>query len=386
MWNERGSSNEYGIDQDGDVFSCGALKSQHGAVGEPFIVKPDLPEVGVFTISLETPPKDSDLGLSPDDVWPLQPGSLDNVPSSVSNRGHHQDEAKFRFVMKYPVSLSQEGKVTPVGSGANKLDKYEQLKAPKKHNNRGRAEQLTRYIHKYDCEDFMEYAVDIHYWKVSVEEAFLPDDWTKVQYDITPGMRLALLEWMVTVTRTLEFSLETWCLAVNYLDRFLCIQLVGRDTLQLVGLTALWLAAKQEELVPPGLEQLVTLAAESYTEINFRHMELLILTKLEQRLAAPTPAYHLNHLIAVEEERDWSEDLSRHMVEIVLADHVLARQRPSRIAHAVYEAIKSLDVCAVQILENTCPKCEPENADMWCEELFQMCLQRVLEALTMTPF
>ena len=47
---------------------------------------------------------------------------------------------------------------------------------------------------------------------------------------------------------------------------------------------------------------------------------------------------------------------------------------------------QSLDVCAVQILENTCPKCEPENADMWCEELFQMCLQRVLEALTMTPF
>ena len=233
------------------MFSCGALQSQHGAIGEPFIVKPDLPEVGVFTISLETPPKDSDLGLSPDDAWPQQQGSVDNVQSSVSSRGHHQDEAKLRFVTKYPVSLSQEGKVTPAGSGANKLDKYEQLKAPKKHNNRGRAEQLTRYIHKYDCEDFMEYAVDIHHWKVSLEEAFLPGDWTKVQYDITPGMRLALLEWMVTVTRTLEFSLETWCLAVNYLDRFLCIQLVGRDTLQLVGLTALWLAAKQEELVPP---------------------------------------------------------------------------------------------------------------------------------------
>ena len=92
--------------------------------------------------------------------------------------------------------------------------------------------------------------------------------------------------------------------------------------------------------MPPGLDQLVTLAAETYTEVNFRHMELLILAKLELRLAAPTPAYLLNHLIAVEEEKDWSEDLSRHMVEIVLEDHVLARQRPSRIAHAVYEAIK----------------------------------------------
>ena len=44
--------------------------------------------------------------------------------------------------------------------------------------------------------------------------------------------------------------------------------------------------------------------------------------------------------MSVEEERDWSEDLSRHMVELVMEDHVLARERPSKIAHAVYEAIK----------------------------------------------
>ena len=57
-------------------------------------------------------------------------------------------------------------------------------------------------------------------------------------------------------------------------------------------------------------------------------------------VAAPTAATHLHHLIAVEEEKDWNEDLSRHPVEIVMEDHVLARQRPSRIAHAVYHAIK----------------------------------------------
>ena len=64
------------------------------------------------------------------------------------------------------------------------------------------------------------------------------------------------------------------------------------------------------------------------------------MAKLKFRLAAPTPAYHLHHLIAVEEEKDWSDDLSRHMVEIILEDHVLAREKPSKIAHAVYEAIK----------------------------------------------
>ena len=52
----------------------------------------------------------------------------------------------------------------------------------------------------------------------------------------------------------------------------------------------------------------------------------------------------------------------------------------------ILTSFQSLDVSAVQILENSCPKCEPNNADMWCEELFQLCLQRVLESLTMTPY
>ena len=87
-------------------------------------------------------------------------------------------------------------------------------------------------------------------------------------------------------------------------------------------------------------EQLVALTADTYTTINFKHMELLILAKLQFRLAAPTAAYHLHHLIAVEDEEDWSEDLSRHLVEVIMEDHVLARERPSKIAHAVYHGIK----------------------------------------------
>ena len=96
----------------------------------------------------------------------------------------------------------------------------------------------------------------------------------------------------------------------------------------------------KEELLPPSLDQLVALCAESYSAMNFKHMELLMLSKLEFRLAAPTAAYLLSHLTSVEEEKDWSEDLSRHMVEIILEDHFLAREPPSKIAHAIYDAIK----------------------------------------------
>ena len=41
--------------------------------------------------------------------------------------------------------------------------------------------------------------------------------------------------------------------------------------------------------------------------------------------------------------------------------------------------LQECDLAAVQSLENSCPKCEPHNE--WSEQLFQMCLQRVLQAL-----
>jgi len=326
------------------------------------------PEEEVFSLSLETE-------QSP--AWPYMDstssssGSMFNLSRLISPlKALGEEERKSR--PSVTPGASRDGKRKRVGSPP----------APKKLKNRGRAEELQRYIHKYECEDMMEYAVDTHHWKVSLEESYQPDNWEVTQLEITPGMRLSLLDWLVTVTRTLDLSLETWCLAVNYLDRFLCSQLIGKDCLQLVGLTALWLGAKQEELLPPSLEQLVALTADTFTTINFQHMELLILAKLKFRLAAPTAAYHLHHLIAVEEEEDWSEDLSRHLVEIIMEDHILARERPSKIAHAVYQTIKEFDLTAVQILESSCPRCEPHNADIWSEELFQMCLQRVMQALT----
>jgi len=76
----------------------------------------------------------------------------------------------------------------------------------------GRSRQLTRYFHQYECEDFMEYAVDIFDWKKSLELHYLPGELGLVQSEITDGMRMALLGWMVDVTRKLDFSLHTWCL------------------------------------------------------------------------------------------------------------------------------------------------------------------------------
>jgi len=245
--------------------------------------------------------------------------------------------------------------VTPSKKNQDELSNQE---APPRHKKVGRSRELARYFHQYECEDFMEYAVDLFVWKKSLEAYYWPGEWEERQSEVTSSMRMLLLEWMVDISRELEFSLETWCLAVNYLDRFLGVQPLSKD-------------------------ELVSLCADSYSTTNFKHMELIVLARLNFNLAAPTPAFYLSHLVAVEDEKDWSEDLARHLVEFIMEDNILARVSPCRIAQSVFNVIKACNTTSLRVMEGSCPKCEPQNTDQWCREFFEACLQRVVDMLAM---
>merc|ERR1719309_1087291 len=112
-------------------------------------------------------------------------------------------------------------------------------------------------------------------------------------------MRYTLLQWTAALARQLELSLETWCLSANYLDRFMAVQLLDKDCLQLAGLTCLLVAAKVEEQTPPEICELLSLCGSAYTRANFRHMEVILLSKLNFQLLAPTPSFLLAHLVQV---------------------------------------------------------------------------------------
>jgi len=332
------------------------------------------PEEEVFSMSLESPVKK----LSQSYDW-MDRESCNNLFESSCCEVKVKPPAEATSALELESSLAGYLPVTPVKVYDSPTINQE---APARINKKiGRSRQLTRYFHQYECEDFMEYAVDTFDWKKSLELHYLPGEWGLMQSEVTDGMRMALLGWMVDVTRELDFSLHTWCLAVNYLDRFLGVQLISKDCLQLVGLTTLWLGAKQEELCPPTTDELVSLCADSYSTLNFHHMELIILAKLNFNLAAPTAAFFLSHLVAVEDEKEWSEDLSRHLVEFILEDNLLARTSPSKIAHSVFKVIKACDMTALRVIEGSCPKCEPLNADQWCRDFFEACLQRVVDML-----
>ena len=61
-----------------------------------------------------------------------------------------------------------------------------------------------------------------------------------------------------------ELMEETLYLTVNLIDRFLAVQPVVRKKLQLVGVTAMLLACKYEEVLVPVVEDLILISDKAY--------------------------------------------------------------------------------------------------------------------------
>lgn len=77
---------------------------------------------------------------------------------------------------------------------------------------------------------------------------------------------------------------ETLFLTVNIIDRFLARQTVVRKKLQLVGVTAMLLACKYEEVSVPVVQDLVLISDRAYTREEILEMVIYSLSALSFRI------------------------------------------------------------------------------------------------------
>jgi len=104
-----------------------------------------------------------------------------------------------------------------------------------------------------------------------------PNYLDKCQNNITWTMRMILLDWMQEVCSDYLFKRETFHYAVNYVDRYLAlVHHIEVKSLQLIGLGALFLAAKMEEVYTPKIDNIVTAANNSYSQSQVRSVEYKI--------------------------------------------------------------------------------------------------------------
>jgi G2/mitotic-specific cyclin 2 len=100
------------------------------------------------------------------------------------------------------------------------------------------------------------------------------DGQSEIQWD----MRRTLVDWLLQVHLRYHMLPETLWIAVNIVDRFLSKRVVSLVKLQLVGLTAMFIAAKYEEIMAPSVDEFVYMAEQGYSREEILKGERIILT------------------------------------------------------------------------------------------------------------
>ncbi|XP_063751372.1 cyclin-A1 [Eleginops maclovinus] len=184
-----------------------------------------------------------------------------------------------------------------------------------------------------------DYAEDIHLYLRESERKSRPSpDYLEKHPEITNGMRVILVDWLVEVVQEYRLRSETLHLAVNYLDRFLSYTAsVKRSKLQLVGTAALMIAAKYEEICPPELNEFVYTTDSTYTSKQLVSMEHVFLKVLSFRMAAPTTNQFLRLFMSIHSVCTITENLSQYVAELSLLEiDPFLQYTPSLVAAGAY--------------------------------------------------
>jgi cyclin B len=99
-----------------------------------------------------------------------------------------------------------------------------------------------------------------------LESIYAPGTYMTFQKDINHKMRSILVDWLIEVHHKFKLQQPTLWLTINLLDRYLEIVPTTRNKLQLVGVSALLIACKFEEIYPPEVKDCVYITGKF---INF---------------------------------------------------------------------------------------------------------------------
>ncbi|KAL7279032.1 hypothetical protein ACG7TL_006865 [Trametes sanguinea] len=179
-----------------------------------------------------------------------------------------------------------------------------------------------------------EYADDIFEYMHELEEEVMPDpDYMDGQTEINWQMRQTLVDWLLQVHLRYHLLPETLWIAVNIVDRFLTKRAVSLMKLQLVGVTAMFIAAKYEEILAPSVEEFVFMTERGYTKEEILKGERIMLQTLEFKISHYCSPYSWMRKISKADDYELqTRTLGKFLTEVTLLDHRFLRVKPSLVA------------------------------------------------------
>jgi len=154
-------------------------------------------------------------------------------------------------------------------------------------------------------------------------------------------MREILTDWLIEVHLKFKLLPETLYLTVNLIDRYLSMTSIYRNKLQLVGVTAMLIASKYEEIYPPIVSDFVYITDNAYTRDEILKMEERMLTALQFGIHFTSPNRFLERFLYLKNSSETEKYFALFMLEGSLIQYQLLVYPPSVLAaSALYLASK----------------------------------------------
>jgi len=150
---------------------------------------------------------------------------------------------------------------------------------------------------------------------------YLPNPhYMDIQTEIQWSMRSVLMDWLVQVHQRFHLLPETLFLTVNYIDRFLSVKVVSLAKLQLVGATAILIAAKVEEVTCPSVQEIVFMVDKGFTCDEILKAERFMLSMLQFEMNWPGPMSFLRRISKGDDYDLETRTLAKYFLEVTIMD------------------------------------------------------------------
>ncbi|KAL8869222.1 MAG: hypothetical protein Q9174_004432 [Haloplaca sp. 1 TL-2023] len=198
---------------------------------------------------------------------------------------------------------------------------------------------FSEFIANLDAEEqddplmVADYVVEIFDYLKELEDVTKPNpNYMDQQIHLEWHLRGVLVDWLIEVHLRFHLLPETMFLAINIIDRFLSTRVVELDKLQLVGITAMFIASKYEEVLSPHVQNFKHVADDGFSEDEILKAERFVLTTLNYDLSYPNPMNFLRRISKADNYDIQTRTLGKYLLEISLVDHHLLGFQPSLVA------------------------------------------------------
>ncbi|KAJ3700194.1 hypothetical protein LUZ61_003899 [Rhynchospora tenuis] len=192
-----------------------------------------------------------------------------------------------------------------------------------------------------DLQMAVPYGSDIYRYLRSMEvepkRRPLPNYVETTQLSLTAHMRGVLIDWLVEVAENYKLVSDTLYLTASYIDRYLSLNAIKLENLQLLGAASMLIASKYEEISPPDVDDFCGATANTYNKQEVVEMECDLLRFLKYEMGSPTISTFLRRFLKDSQEDSKRENLALkflayYLAELSLMDYGCIKYLPSVVA------------------------------------------------------